>query len=570
MGKKTPRNYTPINNFRHLYYKAADNFKDKILFRYFTKDGSIDTLTFSQFKYKTDKIAAGLDSLGLTGKRVALIGETSPDWIATYLAVTSTGGVIVPLDKELVVDEIANFLNRSEVEAFVFSHSFNKKIQTIKTNATTVKHYIPMDSEGLEIDNTFNFIDLSSVSLAGQKKMSDKRYSIPERSAEDHEKMCAMLFTSGTTGTSKCVMLSEKNLCSCINAACETVDFNNDDVLISVLPIHHTYECACLLAAINYGIEICINDSLKNVLKNFSIFKPTGITVVPLFINTFHKKIWDEARKKGKDELLKKGIAVASITKKVGLDISQNLFKEVLSAFGGRLNKIVCGGAAMDPEMVKQFDTFGITVVEGYGITECSPLISVSPYYKQKKGSVGPAVPSCTVKIDDPTPDDDGCAIGEILVKGDNVMLGYYMDEESTSAVFTDDGWFRTGDLGYMDKEGYIYITGRKKNVIILDNGKNVFPEEIEEYLDKIEEISECVVVGRKNEQTDETVLTAVVYPNFDMFKDMDISEVAAVVKAKILEVNKILPGFKQIRNVEIKKTEFEKTTTRKIKRFKV
>lgn len=567
MSKKTPRNFTPIESFTDLYTKSGKQFNDKVLFRYYSKEGSIDTLNYGQFKNKIERLAAGFDSLGLAEKRIALIGETHPDWLATYIAAISIGSVIIPLDKELVTDEIANFLNRGQADAFVFSRSFNKKYDAIRENTKSVTHFIPMDMDGNVFSGAESITDLSAVSAAGQKKLSERGYTLPQNT--DRNKMSAMLFTSGTTGTSKCVMLSENNLTSCINACCATVDFSAADVLLSVLPIHHTYECACTMAAINYGAEICINDSLKNVLKNLNVFRPTGMTVVPMFVNTFYKRIWDEAKKKGKEDLLKRGIAVAGVTKKFGLDISQNLFKDIVSAFGGRLSKLVCGGAAMDPEMVKNFGLFGITIVEGYGITECSPLISVSPYYRQKFGSVGPAVPSCTVRILDATPDENGKEIGEIAVKGSNVMLGYYMDKEATDEVLDSDGWFRTGDLGYMDKDGYIYITGRKKNVIILNNGKNVFPEEIEEYLYKIDIICECVVTGRKND-LGEVVLTAVVYPAFDKFKGKELSEIADEVKARILEVNKILPSFKQIRNVEIKKTEFEKTTTKKIKRFTV
>ena len=567
MSRKTPRLFTPISSLRDLYSKGAKLHGDKVLFRYYAKDGNIDTITYSQFKYRTDRIAAGLDSLGLAGKRIAILSESSPEWFCTYLAVVSTGGVIIPLDKELVVEEISNFLNRSNADAIFFSRNFNKKIDDVCKGAQTLTHYIAIDPDCHDFGDK-NVLSLQQIVEAGQTKLAERKYELPVN--EDMHKMSIMLFTSGTTGTSKCVMLSENNIVSCINAACAAVDFNPNDVLMSVLPIHHTYESTCMLAAINYGVEICINDSLKNVLKNLAIFKPTGMTLVPLFVNTFYKRIWDEAKKKGKDAMLKKGIAIAGATKKVGMDLSKALFKDVVSAFGGRLEKIVCGGAPMDPLMVKNFEAFGIRIVEGYGITECSPLISVSPYYRQKLGSVGPAVDCCEVRIDKPETDDEGREIGEIIVKGDNVMLGYYLDEDSTNAVFTEDGWFRTGDLGYTDKDGYIYITGRKKNVIILNNGKNVFPEEIEEYLEKIDLVNECVVVGRENNETGEVVLTAVVYPNFDLLPDKDLTEVAAAVKEKILETNKKLPSFKQIRNVEIKKTEFEKTSSKKIKRFTV
>ncbi len=566
MNTKDSSKMVFINNLNDLYNSSAQKYNDKVAYRFYSKEGIIDTLTYSQLKVKIDRITAGLDTLGLIGKRVAIIGETSPEWITTYIAVLASGGVVIPLDKELLVDEISNFLNMSEADAIVFSASFNKKFDSFYSGSKTIKCYIPMDPDGYAFPEGANIIKLDDVISMGQSKLSTRGYTIPVNA--DMTKMSCMLFTSGTTGSSKCVMLSENNIVSCVNSIFGAVDFNHEDVVMSVLPLHHTYELACMLAELTLGLEICINDSLKKVLKNMSVFRPTGLVLVPLFVSTIYKRIWDEAKKKGKDDVLRKGIAVANVTKKFGLDISANLFKEVLSSFGGRLKKIVCGGAPMDPAMVKCFAAFGITIVEGYGITECSPLISVSPYYKQKPGSVGPTVRSCVARIDDPTPDAEGRMIGEILVKGQNVMLGYYKNYEATAEAFTEDGWFKTGDLGYMDKDGYIFITGRKKNVIVLNNGKNVFPEEVEEYLSKLDIVNECVVIGRTNEETGEVVLTAVIYPQFDLFPGKELSEIAVEVKAKIQELNKTLPSFKQIRNVDIKKTEFEKTSSRKIKRF--
>ena len=568
MSKKTPRIFKPIESLKELYTHAGEAFGDKIAYRFYAKEGDIDTLTYRQFAHRVSRLAAGLDTLGLCGKRIAVIGESSPDWVATYIAVVSTGGVIIPLDKELLTGEITNFLNRSEADALVFSRSFNKKFDQFSCGTATVSRFIAMDPDGYSFPESKTVLSLSEVIRDGQNKLCERGYALPENS--DRTKMACMLFTSGTTGTSKCVMLSEKNICSCINACCASVDFNPDDVVVSVLPLHHTYELACTLAELNYGIEICVNDSLKKVIKNLAVFKPTALVLVPLFVSTIYKKIWDEAKKKGRADILRRGIAVSNTVKIFGLDISRNMFKEVLDVFGGRLTKIVCGGAPMDPSMVKAFAAFGITIVEGYGITECSPLIAVTPYYRQKPGSVGPAVQCCTVSILDAAPDEKGHMVGEIAVKGDNVMLGYYKNEEATRDAFTEDGWYRTGDLGYMDSDGYIYITGRKKNVIVLNNGKNVFPEEIEEYLSKIDIINECVVVGRTNKETGEVTLTAVVYPDFSQFENADIKDIAAAVKEKVLEVNKKLPGFKQVRNVEIKKTEFEKTSSKKIKRYTV
>ena len=360
-------------------------------------------------------------------------------------------------------------------------------------------------------------------------------------------------------------------MASTTNAACASVNFCGEDRTLSVLPLHHTYEMTIMVASLMYGIMIGINDSLRNLMRNISEVKPTALVLVPLFVNTIYKRIWDSAKKRGKDKLLHRMIPVSNAMKKVGLDLRRKLFKSVLDAFGGELRKIICGGAPLNPEMVKNFYSFGIQICEGYGITECSPLISVSPYFAQKRGSVGPTVPCCEARIADAVPGDKGYDEGEIQVKGENVMLGYYNNEEANASAFTEDGWYRTGDVGYMDADGYIYITGRLKSVIVLENGKNVFPEEIEEYLENIEEIAESVVVGRKDTDGETILLTAIVYPNKDIFPEgTDEKVVYDAVWAKLAELNKTLPSFKKLKGLELRDTEFEKTTSRKIKRHLV
>ena len=393
-------------------------------------------------------------------------------------------------------------------------------------------------------------------------------YELPDPT--DMDRMTEMLFTSGTTGTSKCVALSEKNILAAVNAACETVDFSADDSIVSVLPIHHTYELCIMLAGLNYGMNIAINDSLKRVLKNFALFQPTGLVLVPLFVSTMNKKIWEEAKKGGKEQVLKALTKISHALRELNFDLRQTFFKQVTGAFGGNLNKIVCGGAPLNPELVDTFGEFGVDIFEGYGITECAPLIAVSPYYAPKKGSVGPAVPCCTVRIEADHRNDKGFIEGEIQVKGDNVMIGYYKNPEETARVFTEDGWFCTGDVGYMDNDGYIFITGRKKYVIISDNGKNVFPEEIEEYLAKIETIAESVVLGRKNAEG-ELILTAVIYPQLDKFEDAnDRTAIEEAIHAQVKKMNKKLVSYKQVRQLEFRYEPFEKTTSKKIKRHTV
>ena len=322
-----------------------------------------------------------------------------------------------------------------------------------------------------------------------------------------------------------------------------------------------------ILTPILVGATVAINDSMKYLTKNLQTFKPTAMILVPLFVTTVYKRIWDTATKNNQTKKLKRGIAVSNLLRHVNIDLRSTFFGQVNAAFGGRLKRIVCGGAALSPDYVKGFEELGINLVQGYGITECSPLVSVCPFHWKKYASVGLPVHDVEVKIDKLSPED---IEGEIIVRGPNVMKGYYKAPELTAEAIDEDGWFATGDVGYIDEDGFIYITGRKKNIIILDNGKNVFPEELEEHIYKIELVSECVVVGKPN-SSGETVITAQIYPDFDKAKEMgmdELSDIKDALKKEIQELNKRLPIFKQIRGIEIRKTEFEKTTTKKIRRI--
>lgn len=554
---------TSIKNFND---RIKTDFSNDVAFKFYDSNKNIVEMTYGEFACNVNHLEAAFSSLGLAGKRIAVVGESCPEWVMTYVATLSVGSVIVPLDKELAVNELFNFLKISRADAIVFTKSFCAKFKDkILANDNSIL-FFPIECDDEEILASEN-VKLFSALLETGNELTRSGYMSADYEANDE--MREMLFTSGTTGTSKCVMLSEKNVVACVNSACASVDFSSEDVIVSVLPLHHTYELAVMIAALNLGATVCINDSLKYVLRNFKAFKPTGLVLVPLFVNTMYKKIMDEAKKTGQLNKMKVGMVLSTALLKVGIDIRAKLFAKVLDAFGGRLSKIVCGGAALNPEYADTFKKFGINIYEGYGITECSPLISVNPYAAPKRGSVGPAVETCTVIIDGKDKNSKGYIEGEILVKGSNVMLGYYENEQATAEVFTEDGYFRTGDIGYMDEDGYIYITGRKKSVIVLENGKNVFPEEIEEYLSSIETIAECVVVGRN--EGENVVLTAIIYPAFDKFeKDAELEKIAESIKASINVINKKLPSFKQVRNIELRRNEFEKTTSRKIKRFLV
>ncbi len=566
MTTNTENKFERIISIKDFNNKIKTKYANDVAFKFYDTSKNIVEMTYGEFAQKVNYLEAAFSSLGLCGKRIAVVGESCPEWVMTYVATLSIGSVIVPLDKELAVNELFNFLKISKADAIVFTKSFCAKFKDNILSSDSSMMFFPIECDDEELIGCEKVKLLSSLLEVG-KEMTEKGFE--SRDYEVNDDMREMLFTSGTTGTSKCVMLSEKNVIACVNSACSSVDFSGDDVIVSVLPLHHTYELAVMIAALNIGATVCINDSLKYVLRNFKTFKPTGLVLVPLFVNTMYKKIMDEAKKTGQLKKMKAGMAISSALLKVGIDLRAKLFSQVLEAFGGRLSKIVCGGAALNPEYADCFKKFGVNIYEGYGITECSPLISVNPYIAPKRGSVGPAVESCTVKIDGKDKNSKGYIEGEILVKGSNVMLGYYENEQATADVFTEDGYFRTGDIGYMDEDDYIYITGRKKSVIVLENGKNVFPEEIEEYLSNIDTIAECVVVGRN--EGENVVLTAIIYPAFDKFeKDIELEKIAESIKASINNINKKLPSFKQVRNIELRRNEFEKTTSRKIKRFLV
>lgn len=502
----------------------------------------------------------------LAGKKLAVVGDTHPSYMTAFFATIASNSTIVPLDKDLNDDALIDFMNIAEVSAVIYTASFNRRLINYADRLPAVKYFIPIIDEGEDCakDNVIAFNELLEIGRmlyeGGNTAFTDIEPDL------DH--LAAILFTSGTTGTSKGVMLTHRNFVAATNGSDQSMtQFNRKNVFVDCLPMNHSYEITCgQLAIQNLGATMVINDSIKNVLRNFVKYKPNALMLVPLYVETMYKKIWSEIDKKGMKKKVRTAMKISDALLKVGIDMREKFFSQITGALGGNLKIIVVGGAPMRPEIISDFRSFGIYILEGYGITECSPLVAVNRLGSERPHSVGPAVECCQVRIDK----QPGEETGEIVVKGENVMVGYYNNPEATAAVFTDDGWFKTGDIGYMDKDGYIYITGRKKNVIILSNGKNVFPEEIEEHLsDRSDVIGESVVLGRPN-ASGETVITAIIYPNPDFSKDKTKEEVEAAVRAAVTEVNKSLPVYKQVRDTELRDTEFEKTTTRKIKRFLV
>ncbi len=555
-----------ITDLRDLPRSSANVFGDKPIYHYI-ENGERKSYSYNQMWVDMNRLGQGLSALGLLGKHVAIMGEVHPAYTATYLAVVNGNGVIVPLDKDIAPEELDGFFEFTDAEALFYTAGMNKHIEEIAKRTDRIRTFVAIQPDGNPFPDD-RFITYEDVLKAGDEELAKGNDSY-QHVVLDMEKLCAIICTSGTTGTSKGVMLSQHNLTAAINSSSLSMTYDDDAHFVSVLPAHHTYEMTCEnLALMNVGASTFVNDSLKHVMKNISEVKPNALVLVPLFLETMHKKIWSEIRKQGMEKKVRAAMAVNAGLLDVGIDVREKLFGKITAAFGGNLKSIVCGGAPIDPAIIKDFYHFGITVLEGYGITECAPLVAVNRPGKVKFHSVGTPVLNCEVKIDY----DPGQETGEILVKGENVMLGYYKNPEATAAVFTEDGWFRTGDIGYMDKKGYVFITGRKKNVIILSNGKNVFPEELEEYLGRNPEILESVVLGRKKEESDEIVITALVVPNRDAetLRGKTDEEIEEILKSIVTATNKKLPSFKHMTETEVRFTEFEKTSSRKIKRFKV
>lgn len=520
------------------------------------KDKIVD-VTYEEFQNDTFYLGTALSNVNMTSNHIAVIGDNSYKWLTVYLTVLKSDGVIVPIDKELTAKEIINVVNRSESEVLFYAEKYEQYIEEFKKELPNVKYFIGFSREEDE-DNVLSY-DAFKASGKEKYEAGDKSYVSIEHN--DTNKLKMLVFTSGTTGNPKGVMLTEHNLVSAVYYGLQVADIKTR--CLSVLPYHHTYESVVgILVAIHKRATICINDSLKNVLKNLNTFKPDYIYVVPAFTEKFYKSIWSNAEKTGKDKLLKIMIPVSNGLRKIGIDLRGVLFKSVHDAFGGNLREIVCGGAPIRPEIGKFFNDIGMMLLNGYGISECSPLVSVNREQLNDPSTVGVILPCCEVKIENPNEDGDG----EIWVKGDIVMMGYYKEPEKTAKVLKD-GWFNTEDYGRINKKGQLVINGRKKNVIVLNNGKNIYPEEIENYVMRVPYIQEAIVKAVKNDQGQEISLCAEVFLNQEKVKELGIENIEETLKKDVSKATKELPVWKRVTKTEIRETEFNKTTTNKIKR---
>lgn len=552
---------SPLTDFKDMLRQAVEQAGDKIAFRYFRDYAAKDIrdVTYNEFKRETEELGTGLASLGITNAHVAMVSENRYEWILTYLTVLNSEGVYIPVDKELPFNELMNILAHSDTKVVFFSKHYEQKFRENAASLPWIKYFVGIDLAPEDSDE--RFISMGALMMRGAELLNAGDTTYLNLQPKDEE-LKMLVYTSGTTGTSKGVMLSLHNLVSSVYYGLQISTVYDTD--LSVLPYNHTYEAVCgILVSLHHHSTICINDSLRHVAENLKLFKPDYIMLVPLFVENLYKKIQNTLEATGKAKLINTMIATSNGMRRMGIDMRKKLFKPIHDVFGGRLVKIVCGGAPIRPELAAFFDAIGINLINGYGITECSPLVSANRDYYNDYRSVGVQLPCVELKIDEPNEAGEG----EIMVKGDIVMMGYYKKPDVTAEVLSEDGWFRTGDYGRLNDEGQLFITGRKKNLIVLKNGKNVYPEEIEEYLSGIPYVEEVVVYAVKNESGEETALCAEIYPNEELFAGKTQEERHAAIKSAVEELNKTLPPYKKILKIKLRATEFEKTTSKKIRR---
>lgn len=554
-----------INDFREIIKHRLRDYPQNPMFLIKEKKGG-EYIPVSTEKYDHD-----IDSLGTyflntvkKGARISVFSESRYEWYVSYLATTNGTGCVIPLDKELPVDDVIYMLTRAEADVIIFSKSKLSIINEVYGKVDTVKLWICMDDIKDE-----RFLYFHDCLKQGAQKLDagDKIYT---DTTIDPEEMTVLLFTSGTTAKSKAVMLCQRNICKNIEMMYSMLFVDRNDVWLSVLPLHHTYECTCgFLGQVYWGTTVAICEGLRYIAQNIQEVKPTAMLMVPVMLELFYKKIMKNINSDPeKAKKFNKGIKLAN-TFHLSRNMRKKLFKQIHEIFGGRLRLIILGGAPVNPDMLTFFQNIGIKCVQGYGLTECSPLLAVNRDKYFKNHSAGLPVPKCDVKV--LNPDSDG--VGEFIAKGANIFLGYYNDPENTAKALDSDGYYHTGDLGYIDEDGFCVITGRKKNVIIAKNGKNVFPEEIEYLLSLSPYVAESVVSGVEDEVKNDIVITATIFPDMDeieskLGEEPTDDQIMEILKKVVSDTNEKLENYKKIKRTVLRKTEFEKNTSKKIKRY--
>lgn len=560
---------THYKDVKEIFKRSIEKYKNNIYILERPEHdhkAKFEEFTYERFGNDVINLGTGLiKHLNLKGERIIIIGENTYYWYVSYFSILCGAGIAVPVDKELPNNEIENVIKRSHASAVIFSKKKKDAIDKIKDNLPMVKYFIEMNSDA----------NLQGRDIGIEKVIEEGKKITNEGNTEymdieiDPEEFKFLIFTSGTTSQAKGVMLCHRNLAENVNAVSKYVKIYESDRFFSVLPLHHTYESSigALLPFAN-GSSVTVCGGLRYIVPDMQEAKPSAMLAVPLLVENLYKKINQTIEKSGKAGIVNSMIHVTNALKGVGIDIKRKVFKEIYDNLGGNMRIIVSAAAPIDKKIGRWVQDIGIEFLQGYGLTETAPIAALTPECDPRVGSVGIPVNCAQIKIHNPNENGEG----EIWIKSKTLMLGYYEDEEATKEVVYD-GWFNSGDIGYQDKDGYVYVTGRSKNVIVTQNGKNIYPEEIELLLSKIPEIAECMVYGKEVEGEKELIISVKVIPNQEEIerlhgKDLKEEEIHKIIWNKIKEVNKSLTSYKAIKNLELKHDEFAKTTTMKIKRY--
>ncbi|MBE6597663.1 MAG: long-chain fatty acid--CoA ligase [Ruminococcaceae bacterium] len=542
-----------IHNLREMLDESASRFGISTAFLQ-KVDGKYKPYSYNRFKSDVDALGTALTARGFAGKRIIVTGENCYMWCVSYMTAVCGLGVVVPVDKEIPAEEIANIAKISEASLILYSKKYEHKLASVDESVTKIC-----------------FDDISDLIFEGKTILESGNRDYFDISI-DVDALCSLIFTSGTTGVSKGVMLSQRNLCTTIENLAKMVYVDTTDTALSVLPLHHVYECTCgFLYPVYCGASVAFSEGVRYIMKNMKEIRPTKMLCVPLLIETMYKKIWSNIRKKGIENKVRNVIKATNAVKPYSarIAIKKKFFAEIHDSLGGKLDLLVSGGAPIDPEIIKGMRDFGITIIQGYGLTESAPLAAVNhdSYFSDR--SAGLVLPGGELKIIDKQ--EDGT--GEICYRGDNVMLGYYNRPDLTAEV-KKNGWLHTGDIGFIDERGFLVITGRKKNVIVRSNGKNVFPEELEAYLLRNELVGEAVVLGIMNEKKGDYDIVAAIHPNYDYAKETmgeyTPEELEAALQKILDEVNGVVQTYKKMEILIVSENEFPKNTSKKIKRFEL
>lgn len=556
----------PIMDIKHMIETSCEEFAENVAF--YVKDkkgGEYRPIKYKEAMEDINGLGTALIAGGLKDKRIGVIGPNSYQWAISYLAAVCGVGVVVPMDKELSAKELKQIVLAADVSCVIFDEKHEDTFKEMKAQGDTkLETLVNMNAE----KSTGDVLALSELISAGKNMVLSGNTDFTKAQIIRDE-MSILLFTSGTTGKSKGVMLSHGNIVEDLMIAPTVLLVTPQEIFFSFLPLHHTYECTCgFLMPLYKGAAIAYCEGLKYIVKNLSEIRPTFFLGVPAVFESLYKKIWQNVRKQGKEKTLKTAIKINRVTKKIGIDLSGVLFKDIKKLFGGRMRMIICGGAAINPEVLDGLMDFGMVALQGYGLTEAAPMGALNPDTAPNSSSIGRKFPNCEVKL--ANVNEEG--IGEICLKGGNIMLGYYNMPEETAEVLKD-GWLYTGDLGYIDDAGYIFITGRKKNVIITKNGKNVYPEELEYLLSNSELISESMVWSKPTESGDDTVIAASIVPDMEMIaekfgENISDEEISKKIWQEVEAINEELPYYKKIKTMTVRKEALVKNTSNKVIRF--